>query len=109
VVGAERRPEALVTQGLEEGPRNGANVAGVALEHVVLVLSHAIHVERREPDFVPFRCALRPEEVLAPVQPGQRIVLVVECRKGDLLEAGNTEGICMALIWHRRRTEVGKW
>jgi hypothetical protein len=82
VVGAEPQAEALVAQGLEEWPINGADVAGIALKHLVPVLCHAIHVEQHKPDFVCFRCALHPEEMLALVQPSQRVVLAVESQKG---------------------------
>ena len=86
---------------LASGELSWADVAGIALQHVVPVLGHGIHVERREPDLVRLWRALCSEKVLTLVQPWQGVVRPVEHREGHLLETGHTAGVRVALVVSR--------
>jgi hypothetical protein len=66
VIGAQRWAETLLAKALELRPLKDP---GVALEHVVPMLSDAGHMERGEPDAVTVLGMLGTEEVIALIQP----------------------------------------
>jgi hypothetical protein len=57
------------------------------------VLRDARHVEGREADLVALPDALRPEELLAPVEPAQGILATIKGQEGKLVVAWNADGL----------------
>lgn len=95
VVRAHCRPKALLAEGLEADPPHLANVA---LQHVVPVLRDPSHVEGGEPHPVRVTGALRAEEVVAAIEPAERIFLAVERREGELVESWDADAIAVVVL-----------
>lgn len=75
MVDASSRTEALTEQILEVRP---ADRAYVAFQHVVLALDVSRRMELGEPNLVCVSGALSAEEMLASIEPAQRIVIAIE-------------------------------
>ena len=98
MIGAEGRTEPLLTECaeviLDWAP-------SIRLEHQVPLLGDAGEVVRREPDPVLMACLMAIEELLAFVQPAERILFAVVCREHELVVLGNH--VTLLCPFHRQR------
>jgi len=97
MIGAEGWSKALLAQGLEQGPGDGVDVAGVALQHVEPMLRDTSHMEGCQPHLVGFTSSLRAEEVVAAIKPANWIFLAVEDWKGQFVIARNGSAIIVVI------------
>jgi len=97
MIGAEGWSKALLAQGLEQGPGDGVDVAGVAFQHVEPMLRDTSHMEGCQPHLVGFTSSLRAEEVVAAIKPANWIFLAVEDWKGQFVIARNGSAIIVVI------------
>jgi len=99
MVDSEGGAEPLLAEELELGPGNGADVT---LQHEVPMLCGTGHVEGVQPHLVALAGALRSEEVLAVVDPAERVVLAIKCGERELVEARDMEAIPLVVVGGRQ-------
>jgi hypothetical protein len=78
----------------------------IPLEHEVPLLCRTCHVEGSKPHLVDLTRALSPEELVAPVQPPERIILAVEHGERQLVVSWLGGSFVVDVVWglvERRR------
>lgn len=98
MVGAQRWSKTLLAKRAEHWPSDVRDVAGIAFEHVELVLHDTVHVERRKPDFVTFTSLLGMKEVITPVQLAKWIIFTIKC--GECERHGRYHGYLHERLEH---------
>ena len=103
MVGAERRPEALLAQQPELSPRRST---GIVLEDEVPLLGCAGEVVGRQPDSVSMACLLAIEELFTFIQPAERVFFAVVGGEREFMEAGDGRACWLGRYVRQRGCKV---